>query len=168
MWGLYGSYDYIAPQVFRVASTALSLGTTAQWGLSDSIALQGTGLFGAGYAGVGTLRGSRERDYHYGVAPQALLALRLIFGDRASLDVSGREYFVSNVAADRGGSDNIARADASFTVRVHRQHAIAVKYLWSRRDASYPDLGDRTQTRGTIGIFYTLLGHDRFGAVDWR
>ena len=168
VWGLYGSYDYIAPQVFRVASTALSLGTTAQWGLSDSIALQGTGLLGAGYAGVGTLRGSRERDYHYGIAPQALLALRLIFGDRASLDVTGREYFVSNVAADRGGDDNIARADASFTVRVHRQHAIAVKYLWSRRDASYPDLGDRDQTRGTIGIFYTLLGHDRFGAVDWR
>ncbi|MGH8728845.1 MAG: DUF3943 domain-containing protein [Burkholderiales bacterium] len=166
VWGLYGSYDYIAPQIFRVASTALSLGTTAQWGLSDSIALQGTGLLGAGYAAVGTLRGSREEDYHYGIAPQALVALRLIFGDRAALDVTGREYFVSRIAADRAGHDNIARADASLTVRLHRQHAIAVKYLWSRRDASYPDLGDRTQTRGTIGIFYTLLGHDRFGAVD--
>lgn len=31
VWGLYGTYDYIAPQVFRVSSTALSLGTTAQW-----------------------------------------------------------------------------------------------------------------------------------------
>ena len=28
IWGLYGSYDYIAPQIFRVSSTALSLGTT--------------------------------------------------------------------------------------------------------------------------------------------
>jgi hypothetical protein len=168
VWGLYGSYDYIAPQTFRVSSTALSLGTTAQWWLSDSIALQGTGLVGAGYAAVGTLHGAGERDYHYGVAPQALLALRLIFGDSASLDVTAREYFVSRVAADRGGHDNIARADVSFTVRIYRQHAIAVKYLWSRRDASYPDLGDRTQTRGTVGIFYTLLGRDRFGVVDWR
>ncbi|HZT54702.1 MAG TPA: DUF3943 domain-containing protein, partial [Burkholderiaceae bacterium] len=31
VWGLYGSYDYIAPQTFRVSTTALSLGSTAQW-----------------------------------------------------------------------------------------------------------------------------------------
>jgi len=169
VWGLYGSYDYISPQSFRVSSTALSLGTTAQTWLTNSIALQGTALAGVGYAAVSTSRGNPERDYHYGVAPQALLALRLIFGEAASLDVTAREYFVSRAgAADTGGHDNIARADVAFTVRIHREHAIAIKYLWNRRDASYPDLGDRSQTRGTFGIFYTLLGHDRFGAVEWR
>jgi hypothetical protein len=30
IWGLYGSLDYIAPQLFRLSSTALSLGTTGQ------------------------------------------------------------------------------------------------------------------------------------------
>lgn len=35
-----------------------------------------------------------------------------------------------------------------------------------RRDASFPDLGTRTQSRGTISIFYTLLGPDGFGNVD--
>ena len=40
--------------------------------------------------------------------------------------------------------------------------------MWNRRDAQYPVIGDRTQTRPTFGIFYTLLGHDRFGAYDWR
>lgn len=34
VWGLYGSYDYISPQIFRVSSTAVSLGTTGQWWLS--------------------------------------------------------------------------------------------------------------------------------------
>ncbi|HUP94902.1 MAG TPA: DUF3943 domain-containing protein [Burkholderiales bacterium] len=171
VWGLYGSYDYIAPQVFRISSTALSLGTTGQWLISKSLALQGTGMVGAGYASVGTINGVRDQDYHFGVAPQALLALRLIFGEKASLDLTAREYFVSDVAADRngrGGHDNIARADLSFTVRVHKQHAVAVRYLWSRRDANYPVIGDRSQTRATLGIFYTLLGHDRFGAYDWR
>jgi uncharacterized protein DUF3943 len=169
VWGLYGSYDYIAPQSFRVSSTALSLGTTGQWWMSDSIALQGTGLLGAGYAAAATINGVTERDYHYGVAPQALLGLRFIFADKASLDATAREYFVSKVAgARRGGHDNIARADVSFTVRVHGLHAVSVRYLWTRRDAAYPDLGDRTQTRAIVGIFYTLLGHDRFGAVDWR
>ena len=168
VWGLYGSYDYIAPQVFRVSSTALSVGSTGQWWLSDRMALQGTALGGVGYAGVGTLHGADERDYHYGVTPQALLALRWIFGSRASADVTAREYFVSGVANARGGHDNIMRADASLTLRVYRQHAIAIKYLWTRRDASYPDLSDRVQRRGTLGLYYALIGPDLFGAVDWR
>jgi hypothetical protein len=169
IWGMYGSYDYIAPQVFRISSTALSIGTTGQWWLSDRLALQGTGLFGMGYAGVGTLHGTSDSDYHYGVAPQALLALRLILGDKVSLDAVGREYFVSRLAsASTGGHDNILRADLALTMRLQRQHAIAVKYVWSRRDASFSDLGDISQTRGTIGLFYTYLGHDTFGAVEWR
>ncbi len=170
VWGLYGSYDYIAPQTFRVSSTALSLGTTAQTWLSQSIALQGTALMGVGYAAAGTVRGNVERDYHYGVAPQALIALRLIVGEKAALDVTAREYFLSRAAApsDTSGHENITRADVAFTLRLTRHQAITVKYLWNRRDASYADLGDRTQSRGTFGVFYTLLGHDRFGAVDWR
>ncbi|MEK6243935.1 MAG: DUF3943 domain-containing protein [Pseudomonadota bacterium] len=169
IWGLYGSYDYISPQIFRISSTALSLGTTAEWRLGGNISLQGSALLGVGYAAAGTVKGVGETDYHYGVAPQGLLALRLIFGDRASLDVTGREYFVKGATSGgRAGHDNIARADVALTVRVHKQHAIAIKYLWNRRDATYPDLGDRTQTRGTFGIFYTLLGHDRFGSVGWR
>jgi hypothetical protein len=169
VWGLYGSYDYISPQSFRVSSTALSLGTTAQTWLTNSIALQGTALAGVGYAAVSTSRGNPESEYHYGVAPQALLALRLIFGGTAALDVTARDYFVTRAGATgTGGHDNIARADIAFTVRIHREHAITIKYLWNRRDATYPDLGDRSQTRGTFGIFYTLLGHDRLGAVDWR
>lgn len=169
IYGLYGSYDYIAPQTFRVSSTALSFGTTGQWWTSKAIALQGTALLGAGYAAVGTTHSSSDNDYHYGVAPQAVLALRVIFADRASLDLTGREYFVSRVAAaNRGGHDNILRTDASLTVRIYRQHAISLKYLGNRRDAFYPDFGNSSQSRATLGIFYTWLGQDRFGAVDWR
>ena len=46
-------------------------------------------------------------------------------------------------------------------------HAIAIKYLITRRDATTTTLGDQTQTRGTVGIFYTLLGQDRFAGVNW-
>ena len=165
--GLYGSYDYFAPQVFRVGSTALSLGTTGQLRLTDTVAVQGTAMLGAGYAAVSTLHGVDDRDYHYGIAPQALVALRLIFGQQASLDFTGREYFVSKVASsDSSNHDNIIRFDTALTWRV--SHAIALRYVYSRRDSSYVGINTDRQSRGTIGIFYTLLGSDRFGASDWR
>lgn len=168
VWGLYGSYDYLAPQIFRLASTALSLGTTAEWRIAPRVALRATGLVGAGFATVSTINGAAdERSNHYGVAPQTSLVLRVIFGDRASVDLAGREYFVSRLSGgSRGGRDNVVRADATFTWRVYGQHGVALKYQVSRRDASFPDLGDREQTRGTVGIYYTLLGRDRLAGAE--
>jgi hypothetical protein len=166
--GLYGSYDYVAPQTYRVSSTALSLGTTAQWWAGRNVAVQGTLMGGAGYAAVGTVDSGVDADYHYGLAPQALAAMRVIVGDRWSLDVTGREWFVSRVAASgRGGHDNIARIEATLTYRVYERHGIALRYLGNRRDASYGDSGDLSQSRSTVGLFYVLLGRDRLGAVEW-
>jgi hypothetical protein len=169
IWGLYGSYDYISPQTFRISSTALSLGTTGQLWLSESIALQGTMMGGLGYAAVGTNHGKTEEDYHYGLAPQGLVALRAIFGKKASLDFTGREYFVSDVDNEhQGGHDNILRADVAFTYRVKEKHALSIKYQWNQRDATFSVLDDKKQSTGTLGVYYTFLGHDGFGETDWR
>ena len=98
-----------------------------------------------------------------------MIALRRIFGDRVSLDTTTRECFVSRIGGgDSTGRDDIIRSDAAFTVRIYRQHAVAVRYLLSRRDAYSTDLGDRSQSSATIGLFYTCLGNDGFGVVDWR
>ncbi|MGE5320167.1 MAG: DUF3943 domain-containing protein [Hyphomicrobiaceae bacterium] len=170
VWGLYGSYDYVAPQTYRVSTTALSVGSTAQWWLGKTLSLQGTAMTGVGYAAVGTTRGAvGERDYNYGVAPQALLALRLTNNDKFSIDLAAREYFVSDVASGTsGGHDNIIRGEASLTWRIARQRAITLKLLGNRRDARFPTLGLSRQTQVTAGIFYTILGQDQFGAIDWR
>jgi hypothetical protein len=169
LWGLYGSYDYISPQTFRISSTALSLGTTGQLWLSKAVAMQGTLTGGIGYAAVGTNNGKTEVDYHYGVAPQGLAALRFIYGKQASLDITGREYFVSDIGNKQiGGHDNILRADFSLTYRVYEKHGISLKYQWNQREATFPSLGDRKQSTGTLGIYYTFLGHDGFGVTDWR
>jgi len=166
IWGLHGSFDYISPQSYQISSTALSLGTTAQWWFSRTVALQGTALAGLGYAAVGALHGGSESDYHYGVTSQALLRLRLMLGDTAALDLKGYEYRVPRAGSD--GRHNIARTDLSFTLRVYKHHALTVKFLWNRRDASFPFLGDTIQARSTVGVFYTYLSDDRFGAIDWR
>ena len=171
VWGIYGSYDYIAPQTFRVSTTALSLGSTGHWWMAHDLSLEGTATAGVGYTAVGSANGtvSTDRNYNYGVTPQALLALRLTYANRASFDVAGREYFVSDVASGTsGGHDNIVRLDAALTWRIHRQHAITLRYLGNRRDARFPGVPSGEQVRNTIGIFYTLLGQDGFGSVDWR
>ncbi len=117
VWGLYGIYDYFSPQAFRVSSTALAVGTTGQWWLSPKVALQGTGLAGLGYGAAGTIHGTGDRDYHYGLTPEGMLSMRLLFGDVADLDLTGREYFVTDVASsDISGTENILQGDASLTV----------------------------------------------------
>ena len=161
-----GEYSTNVSDLPSALQTAI---TSGQLWISESVALQGSLLGGLGYAAVGTLNGKNEQDYRYGVAPQALVALRLIMGNKASIDFTGREYFVSDVdEPNRGGHDNILRSDVAFTYRIHKKHAVSLKYQWNQRDATYPDLGNRKQTTGTIGIFYTFLGHDGFGATDWR
>lgn len=169
VWGLYGTYDYLAPQIFRISTTGAALGTTGQCWLTRTLALQGTILAGAGYGSAGTINGSGERDYHNGLTPQGLLASRLILGDRAALDIELRDYYISDMASDEnGGSENIARGDISLTVRVFNLHGIMLKYIASRRDAQYPDLADTHQRVGAISLGYTYLGQTHFGAVDWR
>jgi hypothetical protein len=128
------------------------------------LAVQATATAGVGYAAVGALTRQDTSDYHYGIAPHVVASTRFIFSDRAALDLTGREYYVSRVAGT-SGHDNIVRFDAAFAVRVHQQRALTVRYLLSRRDAFFPAVGSRTQVRGTLGVFYTMLGHDRFGSV---
>lgn len=169
VWGLYGTFDYIAPQIFRVATSAAQFGTTAQWWVSRDVALQGTALAGIGYGSAGSARAGEERDYHSGVAGQGLLALRLIFGDRVSLDLTARDYRVTDALSDEEDSEeNIVRADASLTWRVYNLHGITLKYVFSRRDAEYSAQADTHQEVSVLSIGYAYLGQTRSGAVDWR
>lgn len=179
VWGLYGTYDYIAPQVFRVSTTGAALGTTGQAWLSHKVALQGTVLGGLGYGAAGTIRGdgiggaasggSGERDYHYGMTPQGMVALRFILGDRASFDTTVRDYYVTRYGAtENGGTEQIFRADVSLTLRVYDLHGITLRYVESRRDASYALRAATHQDVGTFSIVYSFIGQTHFGAVDWR
>lgn len=169
VWGLYGTYDYMAPEVFRVSSTGLSVGTTGQWGLPGAFAVQGSALGGFGYGAGGTLEGTGGRDYHYGLTPQALLSTRFVFGKRVSLDLTGRGYNITRFAATNNrGFEKIGRAEAALTVRVFGPQALTLKYHVTRRLAHYPDLGERDQRRGTLSVFYTVIGDPHMGIVDWR
>jgi hypothetical protein len=169
IWGLYGSYDYIAPQIFRVSNTALNVGTTGQWWISEHVALQNEVMVGYGYGSGGTAKKSEMRDYHYGMTPQALGSLRLLIGDVAALEVSGREYRITDRGSDAlEGTETLSRLDAQLTIRVWDLHGLTLRYVRSERDAEYETLADAQQRVAAISIGYTYIGHKWFGAVDWR
>jgi hypothetical protein len=169
VWGLYGSYDYLSPGNFRLAATSLSLGTTGQCWLSETLALQGTAMSGVGFGAAGTVSDDlNDRDYHYGGIPQLQTRLRLIFDDAASLDLAGREYYVIGLGSDdSGGRENVFQAQVALTVRLWDRDALALGYVASFRTAEYSTEPDRRQAIGSITLSYTLLGATHFSAVEW-
>lgn len=166
--GLYGSYDYLSPQQFRVASTGLSLGTNAQWRLAERVALQGHASAGFGYTSTGTVRANSGQQYTYGVAPQAMLTLRLICGDKLAFDLASRGFFDGRLARpETARTDGVIRGDASVTYRVSGPHAVTLKYITSRRRFSFPGVTQTQQRLDTVGLYYTYqLGRGN-GIVNW-
>jgi len=178
IWGLYGSYDYLSQTVFRVSTTALSLGSTGQYWVAPGVALQGTVMGGVGFGAAGTTPASSgDRDYHYGPSPQALIALRLLFSDRVALDLNARGYYVAgsgrfinttNALDQQGGRVTIFRVKSGFNVRVYRRHGVGLQYIESLRNSQYGDQPKREQRDRTVSLVYTFGGSSHFGAVGWR
>jgi hypothetical protein len=167
IWGLYGGYDYIAPNIFRVSSTSLSLGTTFQSWLSRRVAVQGSILGGLGFAAAGNTTPVGQRDYHYGLAPQGLLALRLILGHRAMFDLTDRYFDVTGSGgSDQQGREVVNRLNMGFTLRIFGRHGLGIQYITSNRLASYPDRPNSHQSTGTFALVYTLLSEHGLGAVN--
>jgi hypothetical protein len=169
IWGLYGSYDYISPELFSVSSTALSIGTTGQYRVSDDVSLQGTMMGGVGWTAVGTIADAEEdRDYRYGYSPQALIDFRSIFGERVLFDINARDYYVNGEGSvGTSGGENILRAEIGLTVRVYGPHALGIEFVASRRDATFSDVPDTLQEVGALSLVYTYLGDTKLGAVRY-
>jgi hypothetical protein len=170
IWGLYGSYDYMSPEVFSVSSTALSLGTTGQLQISHSVTLQGTLLAGMGWTAVGTIADAQtDRDFHYGFSPQGLGAFRIMIGDVAMLDMQGREYYIGGLySSDKTSRENILRGQVTLTMRVYGHHAVGLQFVSSVRNSNFFDVGGGLEEVGAVSLFYTYVTDPDFGAVDWR
>ncbi len=175
IWGLYGSYDYISPTIFRVSSTALSLGTTAQWWLSHSVALQGSALGGVGFGAAGTIGGVGDpatgvRDYHYGVCPAGAAGAspHLRPGGHARSDRARVLCHRHGLRQQQRIGEDLPRERV-----VHRACLRPPRYRHPVRRiapgcATMSTLPDRHQKVGTVSIAYNFLGDINFGAVEWR
>jgi hypothetical protein len=169
IWGLYGSFDYISPRFFRVSTTTASFGTTYQWWLAPTVALQGTVLGGIGLGAGGKAFSEIDRDYHYGATGRGVLALRLILGDVAMLDMAERGYYISSlIGSNPKGTEAISHLEAGLFFRIYGHHSLGIQYTTLHRNARYSDLANVHQTQGTLSLVYALLSDTHFGAVEWR
>ena len=167
--GIYATYEYLSPEIYHLSTTSVSIGTTGQWWLSQDWAVQGSVLGGVGYAAASTtIRDVDSSEYHYGMAPRGAATFRIIDGDRAAIDVGARIVSLGRIANRSLGRDDISRVEGTFTWRIAGRHAIGVNYVRSHRSAEFAGGADRRQTLGQVGVFYTLLGQQDFGAVEWR
>jgi len=163
VWGVFGDYEYWSPKLFRVSTTALSIGLATDVPIRREARLRSSVTGGVAYGAAQTIDGPHDRDYHYGIGPQASASVSIV-APRFSIDLSTSRQAVGSLASFRSsGWDAVLRAEASVAMRVRGRHAIAARYQFSRRDVSSPGLGPLTQSRGTIGVFYAVLGSNAFG-----
>jgi len=164
VWGLYASYDYLAPPTFRAGSSNLGLGTTGQidWG---AVALQGTALIGVGFGSGGSSEVvTGFRDYHFGLQAVTQLDAKLYLWDRLRLRLVSREYFISGRASPEPDSfEDIGYGSLSFTLRVAGAHAVGVQLLGTRRTARYGASPDVASEYASASLFYELHGSPDLG-----
>jgi len=169
VWGLYATYDFISPTVFRVSNTSVGLGTTGQWWLSRNTALQGTLLAGPGYGAGGTVPAEGLRNYHLGASVHGLAALRLIVGEKLMLDANLRGYDITGTRSPNSGvSEMLVRGDISITRRIYGPHSVGLQYVQTRRYSRFPTIGGSFQKVGMASFAYILSFEPHFGAVEWR
>jgi hypothetical protein len=156
LWGLFTSYDLISVPVFSASGFGVGPGASLmkRWGWFE---LHGTALVELlPWASGGAQETLFARDYHVGPGASALVALRGFLGDRATLDLEGREYLISGAYA-RGQQEDIAWSRATLTVRVLGPHAVSASVDWTRRHASYPYDPDVQQRAAVFSAHYALL-----------
>jgi hypothetical protein len=92
-----------------------------------------------GYGTVSDVGGSNNQGNHYSLTGQGLLALRLVLGDRALLDVAGRGYYFSGLASnDPHQQETVGRLNLGLTFRIYGHHALGIQYVFSGLDGRGP------------------------------
>ena len=156
LWGLFTSYDFIAPQVFRVQGFGAGPGVSLakRWGWFEQHATL-VGEF-MPWAGGGSTQTLGVRDYHYGPGVNAALELRSHITDHLIVRLEGREYWISGWYSS-GQSENISYLRASTTVRVFAMHGVTAVFDWSYRQARYPFQSDITNRASLFSLYYSIL-----------
>ncbi len=156
LWGLFASYDFIDPSVFRIACFGAGPGVSMmkRWG---SFELHGSAVGQLlPWSEGGSTAPPPYKDYRYGPGADLILELRAHVGDRVIARLEAREYWISG-AYERGKWEDVSFAKAQLTVRIFGANAVSGALEWGHRQARYPFQQDFWQRTSVASLYYTIL-----------
>lgn len=163
LYGLFGSYEYVAPQLFRASSVNVGAGSLAHYDFSDETALELTAIgsaipFGAG----GLVRASDAtggRDYHVGPGVHLEGELSLANERFGFLNVGLRRWnLFGGLYTQPAGHDAITYVHANVFVRTGRHLLVGLELVRALRDSRFDSLEVNqalTQLRLTLSWLLT-------------
>jgi hypothetical protein len=156
LWGLFTSYDFIAPQIFRVQGFGVGPGIALakRWGWFEQHATLVTEFMP--WAGGGTTQALGVRDYHYGPGVNVALELRSHITDHWTVRLEGRQYWISGWYSS-GQSEDISYLRASTTVRIYGMHGVSGVFDWLYRTARYPFQPEIWNRASLFSVYYTIM-----------
>jgi hypothetical protein len=165
-WGVWGLYDMITLQPFRVSMSGLGFGTTGQWAAANGVALQGTALLAVGFGAAGAREASAlTPNYHYGLGAQSILDARVIAADRGAVRLALRQYYVGGwVSPESRGDEQVSYATFGATLRVIGHHAIGLDITRARRWAGFPDRTDTFNSFAQAIAYYAYVSDTTMGS----
>ena len=167
LWGLYGLYDYISPEVLRASTVALGIGGDGQWSVAPAATLEGAAVAGPSFGAVGvTAQPVGERDQHLGPGLMGVLEAKGYFADRLRVTLEWRQYFIGTLV-DESGWDDMSYANGSIAFRVAGPHGVGISSTLVRRRAQYTGEPYTHQNARSLAVYYALLG-DGLGAAPRR
>jgi Domain of unknown function (DUF3943) len=159
LYGLYLSFDLDTPPGHRISTTALGFGGSARRDLGRGLALEGDAIASAVLLGAAGAvdRGpdGQGRDYRFGPGQQALLAVRLLAGKRASAGLSLRQYLL--FASDgEPGSELLLHGAATASIRLVGPAGVGVELARYLRRA---EIGPATVSQADTAVrVYLVVG----------
>ncbi len=164
LYGLFGSYEYVAPQVFRASSVNVGGGALGHFDFNDETALEFTAIasgipFGAG----GLVRATEDtggRDYHVGPGVHLEGELSLANERFGFLNVGLRRWnLFGGLYTQPAGHDAITYVHANVFVRAGRHVLVGLELIRALRDSRFGTLDvNQASTQLRLTVSWLLTG----------
>jgi len=167
LWGLFAHYDYMSPAIFRVSSSGIGPGATAQHAWENGLAVAGTALLTAGFgAGGASAEPVGGRDYHFGSTLHALAEGQVQYAGRAQFRLTYRHYLVSGRASpDAHTFESLDYGTAAVVFRIVGRHALAADFSLARRHAIYRETAEVRSRANAVHLSWLYASDTGLGVV---
>jgi hypothetical protein len=155
LWGMFLSFDFDTPQVYRASTSALGVGASGRLELGPELALDGSAIASAvlmGAAGDIEPEPPKVRDYRMGPGQQALLELEML-GRRARAGITLRQVFLYGLG-EGAGTELRVDAGARAVLQIAGPHGVGVEAVHLMRRSQDRGGDPLEEADTTVRLYY--------------